>query len=54
MTMGTEKHKVSAYIGSSLKEDADSLAKVEKRSLSNLIEVLLQQAVDKAKAEGKI
>jgi predicted transcriptional regulator len=54
MTVATDKRKVSAYLPDDLKEDADKLAEAESRSLSNLIEVLLKQAVEKAKAEGRI
>jgi hypothetical protein len=50
----TDKRKISAYLPDDLKEDADKLAESESRSLSNLIEVLLKQAVEKAKAEGRI
>lgn len=51
--MVTSKKKVSTYLSEDLKEDAGHLATVEKRSLSNLIEILLQNAVDKAKKEGR-
>jgi hypothetical protein len=54
MTLATDKKKISAYLDDNLKADADRLAKLEKRSLSNLIEVLLQEAVDKAKHEGRL
>ena len=53
MTLVTSKKKVSTYLSEDLKEDAERLAALEKRSLSNLIEVLLQDAVDKAKKEGR-
>jgi CopG-like RHH_1 or ribbon-helix-helix domain, RHH_5 len=48
-----DKRKVSAYLSEDLKEKAEKLAAVEKRSLSNFIEVLLQSAVDKFEAEGR-
>ena len=54
MTLATDKKKISAYLDEELKTDADKLAKLEKRSLSNLIEVLLQDAIDKAKQEGRL
>jgi predicted HicB family RNase H-like nuclease len=50
----TEKKKVSVYLEESLKIDAMKLADLEKRSLNNLVEVVLQAAVDKAKSEGRI
>lgn len=52
--MTTKKKPVSVYLQDELKEDAAKLAALEKRSLNNLIEVLLQNAVDKAKDEGRI
>jgi hypothetical protein len=54
MVLATDKRKVSAYLNDDLKSDADKLAKLEHRSLSNLIEVLLQKAVDKARQEGRL
>lgn len=54
MAVATDKKKISAYLSDSLKEKAEKLAQLEKRSLSNLIEVVLQQAVDKAEVEGRL
>ena len=54
MTVATDKRKISAYLEDSLKGKAERLAQLEKRSLSNLVEVLLQQAVDKAELEGRL
>lgn len=53
MILATDKRKVSAYLSEDLKEKAEKLAAIEKRSLSNFIEVLLQSAVDKFEAEGR-
>lgn len=50
----TKKNKVSAYLADDLKADAEKLADLEKRSLSNLIEVLLQEAVNKAKKDRRL
>ena len=50
----TEKKKISAYLPDDLKKDAEQLAAMDKRSLSNLIEMLLQKAVDEAKAQGRL
>ena len=52
--MATDKRKISAYLPDGLKEDSEKLAKSASRSLSNLIEVLLRQAVEKAREEGLI
>lgn len=43
--MATAKKKVSAYLNETLKEEAEALARSKKRSLSNLIELLLEEAV---------
>lgn len=50
----TDKKKISAYPPDALKRDAEALAELEKRSLSNLIEVLLQRAVNQAKSDGRL
>jgi predicted transcriptional regulator len=54
MTVATSKPKVSVYIDPDLKEDLEALAKIRKRSVSNLIEVLCQEEVDRAKKSGEI
>jgi hypothetical protein len=54
MILVTSKKKVSVYLNERLKGDAERLARSELRSLNNLIELLLQEAVDKAKKEGRI
>lgn len=50
----TKLPRFMVYIDQKLKEDAEKLARLEKRSLSNLVNVLLQKAVDEAKARGDI
>ena len=45
MTVSTHKSRVGAYIPQELKEAAEAIAKSQKRSLSNLIEILLDKAV---------
>ena len=52
--MPTDKRKVSLYIEDSLKQGAEMLAKLERRSLNNLIEFLLQEAVEDAKKQGRL
>lgn len=46
--------KVIVYLDPSLKSDLERLADKEKRSLSNMVAVMIQEAIDKAKSEGKI
>jgi predicted transcriptional regulator len=48
MTVTTDKIRVSTYIDPNLKKDLEKLAKARKRSLSNLIEVICQEAVNQA------
>jgi macrodomain Ter protein organizer (MatP/YcbG family) len=50
----TDKKRVSLYIEENLKIELENLAKVRKRSLSNLIEVLCEEAVQQAKKQGEI
>ena len=52
MTLATDKKKISAYLDEKLKEDAEKLARTQRRSLSNLIEVLLESAVSEAKKKN--
>ncbi|MEA5595767.1 ribbon-helix-helix domain-containing protein [Rivularia sp. UHCC 0363] len=52
--MVTDKKRVSLYIEENLKIELEKLAKVRKRSLSNLIEVLCEEAVRQAKKQGEI
>lgn len=53
-TVTTDKKRISLYVEEELKIALEALAKTRKRSLSNLIEVLCQEAVDKAKQGGEI
>lgn len=50
----TDKKRVSLYVDEELKADLELLAKARKRSLSNLIEVICQEAVDEAKKRREI
>ena len=54
MDMPTDKAKVGTYIDQDLKADLEKLAELESRSVSNFVELLIKQAVEKAKAEGKL
>jgi len=48
------KIRISVCVDSKTKNDLDRLAKIRKRSLSNLIEVLLEQAVEEAIKNGEL
>jgi len=50
----TDKKRISLYVEEQLKADLEALAKTRRRSLSNLIEVLCQEAVEHAKQNGEI
>jgi len=52
--MPTNKGKVGVYLDKSLKADLEKLADSESRSVSNFVELLIKDAVEKAKSEGKI
>ena len=54
MTLATDKKKASVYMDEGLKRDLGKLAKLQSRSVSNLIELLCKEAVIKAKKEGGI
>ena len=46
--------RVVVYLSESLKSDLEALAAKENRSVSNLLETVAKDLVEKAKAEGKI
>ena len=53
-TVTTDKKRISLYVEERLKIELEALAKSRRRSLSNLIEVLCEEVVEKAKQEGEI
>jgi len=50
----TAKKRHSLYLEENIKTDLDRLAKLRKRSVSNLIEVLCQEAIASAKESGEL
>ena len=52
--MATDKKRMSLYIDELLKADLEALAKVERRSVNNVIELLCEDAVNEAKKQGRI
>lgn len=50
----TAKKRMSLYLEENIKTDLERLAKLRKRSLSNLIEVLCEEAVASAKESGEL
>lgn len=53
-TMATDKLRVTALINPTLKPDLERLAELENRSVSNFIESLVIQAIEKARTEGRL
>lgn len=52
--MATDKAKVFAYVSPLLKKDFETLCEVEKRSVSNFIELLIDREVQAAKVDGRL
>jgi hypothetical protein len=52
--MPTSKAKVGTYIDQDLKDSLEELAALESRSVSNFVEILIKEAVAKAKSEGRL
>lgn len=50
----TKKPRVSLYIEDSVKQDLERLAKLRKRSLNNLVELLCEEAIREAKKTGEL
>jgi CopG-like RHH_1 or ribbon-helix-helix domain, RHH_5 len=50
----TDKKRISLYVEENLKIDLERLARVRKRSLSNLIEVICEEIVLQAKRSGEL
>lgn len=49
-----KKQRMSLYITPSLKSELEILAKTQSRTISNMVEVLILEAVEKAKADKKL
>lgn len=52
--MATEKAKVFAYVSPLLKKDFEALCEVEKRSVSNYVELLIDREIQLAKQDGRL
>lgn len=50
----SSSERISVVLPEQTKKDLDKLCEVERRSISNFVYLLIQDAIDKAKAEGKI
>ncbi|MEH1795593.1 ribbon-helix-helix domain-containing protein [Nostoc sp.] len=49
-----DKKRISLYLDEALKSDLERLAKIRKRSLSNLIEVLCEEELERARNNGEL
>lgn len=54
MTDTEMKKRMSLYLTPSLKKQLEILAKTRKRTMSNMVEVLIIEAVEKAKANNEM
>ncbi len=50
----SDSERISVVLPAQTKKDLDKLCEIEKRSISNFVSLLVQDAIDKAKAEGKL
>lgn len=50
----SDKKRISLYLDEALKSDLERLAKIRKRSLSNLIEVLCEEELERARDNGEL
>ena len=54
LAMTTTKDRVSLYLEKSTKEKMTELARIERRSLSNMIEILCEREIKRASDEGRL
>ena len=54
MTDKKKKKRMSLYLTPSLKKQLEVLAKANNRTMSNMVEVLIVEAVEKAKINNEI
>lgn len=53
MTLATEKTRLATYIDPELKTRLERYAKAERRSVSNMVEIICEQACDEFEASLK-
>ncbi len=49
-----DSERISVVLPEQTKKDLEKLCELEKRSISNFVYLLIQDAIDKAKAEGRL
>jgi hypothetical protein len=52
--MATNKKKLSLYVQEEIKQKLTQLARARRRSVNNLIEVICEEAIAKARKDGEI
>ncbi len=50
----SDSERISVVLPEQTKKDLEKLCELEKRSISNFVYLLIQDAIDKAKAEGRL
>jgi hypothetical protein len=53
-SVATDKSKLMVYLDPTYKKGLEQLSEVHSRSMSNFVEVLIKEAVDKALRDGVI
>jgi hypothetical protein len=53
-TLATDKLRITAYVDDKLKVKLDALCAIRNRSISNLVETLLREAVRLAEESGEL
>ncbi|PSB09579.1 hypothetical protein C7B61_12320 [filamentous cyanobacterium CCP1] len=49
-----DSERISVVLPSETKKALEKLCQIEKRSISNFVYLLIQEAIDRAKVEGKL
>jgi uncharacterized protein (DUF1778 family) len=52
--MSTDKERISLYVDPEKKEELKRLAKIRKRSLNSMIDVIFDDVLEKAKQDGEL
>jgi metal-responsive CopG/Arc/MetJ family transcriptional regulator len=50
----SDTERISVVLPQQTKKDLEKLCEAERRSISNFVYLLIQDAIDKAKAQGQI
>ncbi|MEG3832888.1 MULTISPECIES: ribbon-helix-helix domain-containing protein [unclassified Microcoleus] len=50
----SDSERISVVLPTQAKKDLEKLCDLEKRSISNFVYLLIQEAIDRAKASGKL